>query len=179
MKRQCLSPLSLAEQDVAARHCQMIDRYIAQRRVLRCRGIRLPVGSEKMVQPPRPLPVRILHDCMGVHAVRCVQRAAEAGPAHQNGQPGGPNPRHGRDDLGGHHHRKTPDLFGIGGINSKNHLQRRVPSGAQTGRRQGERRGLRPESLSGGWPAEEHGHRVRGRQGGQEAVRQPAELPER
>ena len=30
MKRQRLSPLSLAEQAVAAQHCQMIDRYIAQ-----------------------------------------------------------------------------------------------------------------------------------------------------
>ena len=31
MKRQRLSPLSPAEQDVAARHCSMIDRYIAQK----------------------------------------------------------------------------------------------------------------------------------------------------
>ena len=31
MKRQRLSPLSPAEQDVATRHCQMIDRYIVQR----------------------------------------------------------------------------------------------------------------------------------------------------
>ena len=31
VKRQRLSPLSPAQQAVAARHCQMIDRYIAQR----------------------------------------------------------------------------------------------------------------------------------------------------